>query len=253
MTLLADAYECATCKHFHPVELDRLVKGIEEFAQYQHAAHHPYLPEHPPLMLLQSDSFAEFRDARKRIEKLIAQFKMTEKKGSPEDRQLYLYVRRNMEGFYYVAKCMKANLPVCVREMERFYGFDEAAPTKKYIGVETKRQAAQNYNLMQVVRIFTSDPIDHWIEIKEFTMHIKPLWFVGDKVYQFPIELAGSPGPGKTMQFKCQLKIGESAESVASFKIGFLGNKQFLSPSQVKLWAFGMAIAEHPFTGLYLI
>ena len=36
---------------------------------------------------------------------------------------------------------MKAKLPICVSEMERFYGFDEAAPTQNYIGVETKRQA----------------------------------------------------------------------------------------------------------------
>ena len=202
-------------------------------------------------MLLHSDSFCEFRAACKRIEKLVGQFKMTEKKGSAEDRQLFFHVRRNMEGFYYVAKCMKAKLPICVSEMERFYGFDEAAPTQNYIGVETKRQAAQNYNMMQIVRLYTSDPIDHWIEIEQFTMHVKPLWFVGDKVYQFPIELTGTPDMGKTMRYKCQLKIGADTETVVSFKIGFLGNKQFLSPSQVKQWAFGMASSEHPFTGEY--
>jgi len=43
--------------------------------------------------------------------------------------------------------------------------------------------------LPEFSKFFTGEPNEEWMELTSFKVHVKPLWFAGNRVYQFPTQL----------------------------------------------------------------
>lgn len=78
---------------------------------------------------------------------------------------------RNAAGFCHVVKCIKANQRICP-------------------GVLNKAFEGTLYHLLyRFTELFTCEPSEQWLEITDFNAHFKPLWFAGNRVYQFQTQI----------------------------------------------------------------
>ena len=92
--------------------------------------------------------------------------------GQEEKEELFFQLQI-FDGLYYVVKCEQAKQRVCADEWKKVWS----------------RQGGKA-SLGYFAELITGEPSEQWLEITCFKLHVKPLWFVGNRVYQFRTQIS---------------------------------------------------------------
>lgn len=209
---LHEWYKCSTCPEFHPVELDFFLKlwlkaTLPSDAQEEMNSETNLSDHNTALyMMLEAKTFHETCLFSQEVERGMAFLKSVK----PEhciDPKIPARFQQDLEIDYHIVKRIKANLRICVSQLKSI--FEETAP------VLTWRHYA--------VQLFAADAHEQWTEIKSFQLHIKPVWFVANRVYQLSTKMVAATSDyfsrcSKTRTYKCQIMINGESRTILTFK-----------------------------------
>merc|ERR1712106_347977 len=216
---LHEWYKCDFCKEFHPLTLNWTIKTT---VHTDILGEHPMLHESVPELLkpvLQSRTLSQYTDNCQLVdEKLNKLQKMLTSTRASEDRQMVFYAKHQLDGCFHVAKCLAEQKNICVTEIKKRFILDPKFPERDMNGIIQYMASYMHVQIYQPVRVFTSDPADHWLEITGFKLHIAPLWFNGSRVYQFHVKVNGyHDSIQDTTHYELSMKIGSTNQPVLSW------------------------------------
>ena len=179
---LHETYKCEHCPEFHQVELDKYLKrnaiqnvsaGLEELTRAMAQTQANY--QRYFLLKLIIDTAGPPRQIAYYFQKLDENMAMYDMAILDLDKSLTQDRKNEYQKFNYlydVVKCIKANKRVCAAKWKKAF---------------KNRQEAAVMN--SIVDLFMLDPSEQWMEIIDFELQVKPLWFTGSRVYQFPVQV----------------------------------------------------------------
>jgi len=231
---LHEWYKCSSCKEFHSVELDRFLKTtIEDLVKDENN-----LGAVERLVeLLNADNTSDFREACRVLQTEIETLYTTTEFRRAEDAQLTKVVGRLLEvAFHVLSRWKLANFiprtpqqpvqavqiwgpTICVCAVEKLCNVD-LTTTSLMNKPDWKIFCDILHNWHQTIQLFKQET-DHWMELTDIKMHVKPIWFDQNRVYQFPVKVTSfydSEGNANQLILKYELKInlGASFLTVAS-------------------------------------
>lgn len=165
---LHEWYKCEHCPEFHPVELDVFLKVQSEKAvrsaiQDGLLTHKMEDLRYSLLKLILDTSAPQL--VRQKFQELDDSLAWCKANKLPKQ-----YIQ-GLKGHSHVIRCLKANQCICAPKSTRLF------------------EGTSCDLLCKVATIFTAEPSQQWVEITDFKMHMKPLWFTGQRVYQFPTQV----------------------------------------------------------------
>ena len=115
-----------------------------------------------------------------------------------------------VEAYDHVVKRIKANQRICTNVLK--------------IAFEGARNRWRRYSLhvlYPTIDVFANEPIEQWLEIFDFEMHVKPLWFTASRVYHLPIEVTAGTTGSRTdlLMFYCNIKKNQKHHTIVTFRL----------------------------------
>ena len=240
---LHELYKCEHCPEFHTIELDLFLKVFFQVCVGQCAQRETdvktekkYLCNTLLYDILNSDSPNEVRRYFQLLDRNIENVKaLGTACGLIEDNiNEFALCKKEVNSAYQVVKCIKAGQRVCVRKLKVLLGGQPV------------------HYLYRVAELFSSEPSQQWMEVFKFNIHVKPLWFTRNRVYQFPTRIvaAQSEIEGVT-RYDCKIKVAGEFKLVLTFDLES-NNKWIKNPNSltedVMSWALDWQTAPTDFT-----
>lgn len=207
-------YKCDLCQEFHPVELDLYLKVaiemlVREFAymEGERATSIQNLRFSLLRLLLETSTPREARGSIHYIEKISAHDALRNLNPRREGN------RRQVEISFYVVKCIKLNQRLCTHKARWLFDWPDES----------------HYN-KRAVELITSEANEQWMEIIGFKMHVKPLWFTGNAVYQFRTQIVDPSATsdfGDLRHYECNIMLDGEMKKILTFDLMFNSKESF--------------------------
>merc|ERR1712106_845904 len=165
-------YECDLCEEFHPINLNWNIKTT---VHADILGPHPMMHDTVPKLLkavITARSPDLYVDACQQVDSVLNEFKkkLTSTNASEEFRQMVFYAMHQLDGCFHVAKCIAKKTNICVREVKNRFILDSKHPKRNLNGYIQRLASYMHVQIYQAVRVFTSDPADHWLELTGFNL-----------------------------------------------------------------------------------
>lgn len=214
---LQEWYKCPTCPEFHPVELDvcfkMILKGtLPSQAQEEMRSGDNFYYLYAELYgMLEAKTFQDVHYWSQEVEQSIAFLRSVNSKhlGNPN----LIRCQQNLEADYALVKSVKANSRICSSMLKSI--FEEVTPVVNW--------------RYYAVQLFSSDATEQWMEVKPFQLHIKPVWFATNRVYQLPTEIVVSKTGDSsnnlvTYMYMCKIMDDGKFKTILTFKYNYTAN-----------------------------
>ena len=179
---LNELYKCENCPEFHPVELDLLLRALTldlvgKVAKAETDGGRPDKFRCYSVLndILRNGSPNEVWRYFDLLDRNIQHLKASQgfRDLREEDCELYSAAIENIDSSYHVVKCMKTNQCICASKLKKMLRGQPFVWSMQY----------------RIVELFTSEPSQQWMEIVQFNINVKPIWFTDSRVYQFPTQV----------------------------------------------------------------
>ena len=210
---LHEWYKCEHCPEFHPVELDLFLKAhtrenIPDFARKEmemvnNSNDYMYTVLDT---ILKTSSLHEVGQQFNQLDKNFARAKVLDASQNFDHRTAQLATRnyKMFESERQMVMHIKRNQRICVRTMKNM--FEGARP-----------------HLCRAVEIFTSNPSEQWKEVTDFKMKVKPLWFTGNRIYQFLTRIVLIVLEGLYTRYECKVMLDGEVIEILTFSLRVSG------------------------------
>ena len=204
-------YKCDHCPIFHPVETDMFLKvqiyiSVQTFASDEANNNIPinYLRYTLLKRILQTNTPRKLRQLFQKLDRNLERFQATIRTWNPAEKEDYFGESQNFACSHHVVKCIKTKQGVCAGELERAF---RGTPLDWFC---------------QVFKLFAREPSKQWMEIDGLKMHVKPLWFAENRVYQFHAKLvAVRTGNKHSRRFDCKKLVDGELKKILTFDLHF--------------------------------
>jgi len=222
---LHEWYECDLCKEFHPVSLNSIITSTVrgDILSKNPMFHQRISQLLEPLLQLRPPSMPEYVGICQQVDAELNELKKFVSSAqasvsSKEFRQMVWDNMHQLDCCFYVAKCFAEGKRICVKEIKQRFILDPEQPERDLYGLPENIVFNMHIEVYQAVRVFTSDPVDHWFEITDFNLHIEPLWFNCSRVYQFYVKVSGDQPDKETTRYEISMKIGSAYQPVLNWE-----------------------------------
>lgn len=188
---LHELYKCEHCPEFHPVEFDSCVKLWTKNFVVDLAERESVLGKVcwgiKLQRILQTSGPAEL------ISQYFLEFDgiLANLRNSIGQADLFHGLSADVHAVY----CIKANKNVCIRKWSGCIQYSEH------------------------VELFTREPSRQWMEITDFRVHVKPLWFAKNRVYQFPTYLIRDETDNFSRRFYCKIMVDTNLVNIMTIDL----------------------------------
>ena len=222
---LHDSYKCQTCGKFHPLELDLLLKNMITTK---------ISPLHDPFEIGLLDQYKLARNKGPHAIQAADRMCISMRKYNQEGLKFLFcpdsmleYKRIEWDYKWCLRRAIALNQRVCIDEFKKAVRYDLSFPSRMFDdssdeGIMQKMAAKTLDRFHKYVKLCTNDPVNQWVEITDrATLHLKPIWFTGHRVYQFPVLTCEKDfridGP---THYDCKVGINNEETLVVSFHSG---------------------------------
>ena len=220
---LHDSYKCQTCGKFHPLELDLLLKNMLTTKMWRQL-------DPDEICLLGQYKLARNKGPRaiQAADRMNVSMREADQKCLMFDpacpNSMLEYERIEWDYQWCIRKAVALNQRVCIEEFKKAVRYDISFPARVYDdsndeGKMQKMAASTLDRYHKYVKLSTNHPVNQWLEITDrATLHLKPIWFTGHRVYQFPV-LAREPDfrIDGAKHYECKVRINNEETLVVSF------------------------------------